>query len=303
MAGKFIELLKSSTLVADGAMGTMLQKYGLLAGSCPEEYNLRHPDIVQSIHQQYFTAGADLVETNTFGANRFRLSFHGYGDQVKELNRRAAELACTVRPAGKFVAGSVGPTGELLEPLGMLTFNQLVDAFYEQMTALQAGGVDLIIIETLADLQEARAALQAAKNLTPVLPVAVTMTFDRGVTGFKTMMGISPPAMISTLVEAGADIIGANCGLGMDEMIDLMTEIRSQYSAALIAQANAGLPRWDGQKNVYSETPAQRGRATAKLLELKVNIIGGCCGTTPDHIRTIRQAVDAYSPAVSGKKK
>jgi 5-methyltetrahydrofolate--homocysteine methyltransferase len=303
MSGKFIELLNTSTLVADGAMGTMLQKYGLLAGSCPEEYNLRHPDIVQNIHQQYFAAGADLVETNTFGANRFRLSFHGYGEQVKELNRRAAELACAVRPAGKFVAGSVGPTGELLEPLGSLTFTQLVDAFYEQMAALQAGGVDLIIIETLADLQEARAALQAAKNLTPVLPVAVTMTFDRGAAGFKTMMGISPLDLISALAEAGADLIGANCGLGMEEMIDLMTEIRGRYSAALIAQANAGLPRWDGQKNIYSETPAQRGQATTKLLELKVNIIGGCCGTTPDHIHAIREAVDAYAAAVHGKKK
>jgi 5-methyltetrahydrofolate--homocysteine methyltransferase len=301
MAGRFIELLHTSTLVADGAMGTMLQKYGLLAGDCPEEWNLLHPEIVQSIHQQYFDAGADLVETNTFGANRFRLGIHGYGNRVKELNRRAAELACAVRPAGKFIAGSVGPTGELLEPLGTLTFIQLVDAFYEQMSALQAGGVDLIIIETLADLQEAGAALQAVKSLTPVLPVAVTMTFDRGTTGFKTMMGTSPLQMVSALAEAGVDLIGANCGLGLEEMIDLMTEIRGHYSAALIAQANAGLPRWDGQKNIYSETPAQRGQGALKLLKLKVNVIGGCCGTTPEHIRAIRQVVDAHAPATAGE--
>ncbi len=304
MSGTFIERLHTSTLVADGAMGTMLQKYGLLAGSCPEEWNLRHPDIVQNIHQQYFDAGADLVETNTFGANRFRLGIHGYADKVKELNRRAAELACAVRPVGKFVAGSVGPTGEFLEPLGTLTLEQLVDAFQEQMAALQAGGVDLIIVETLGDLQEARAALQAARNINPVLPIAVTMTFEKGLnTGFRTMMGASPLDMVSALSEAGIDLIGANCGLGMEEMIGLMTEFRNHSPAALIAQANAGLPKWDGQKNVYSETPEHRGQATLKLLDLNVNIIGGCCGTTPEHIRAIRQAVDSYSSLQSSKKK
>jgi 5-methyltetrahydrofolate--homocysteine methyltransferase len=272
----------------------MLQKYGLVAGSCSEEWNLLHPETVQNIHRQYFAAGADLVETNTFGANRFRLDFHGYGQRVKEINRLAAELACAVRPAGKFVAGSVGPTGEMLEPLGTLNFTQLVDTFHDQMSALQAGGVDLLIIETLGDLQEARAALQAARNLSPVLPVAVTMTFESSAAGFRTMMGNSPLDMISTLVQAGADVIGANCGLGMSEMISLIKEFRNHYPGVLLAQANAGLPRWDGQKNVYDETPEQRGQATVKLLDLKVNIIGGCCGTTPEHIRAIRQAVDSY---------
>jgi 5-methyltetrahydrofolate--homocysteine methyltransferase len=301
MSKNLIELLHQSVLVADGAMGTMLHKYGLQAGSCPEEWNLSHPDIVQSIHRQYFDAGADLVETNTFGANRFRLEFHGNSDKVSELNRRAAELACSVRPAGKFVAGSVGPTGEFLEPLGTLSFEKLEETFREQMTALQTGGVDLIIIETITDLQEARAALRAAKKIIPALPVAVTMTFEYGPTGFRTMMGTTPLDMISTLTAEGADLVGANCGLGMEEMIELMAECRSHCSSPLIAQANAGLPTWDGHKNVYGETPRQRGLATLKLLQLNINIIGGCCGTSPEHIQAIRQAVDSYSSATQKK--
>jgi 5-methyltetrahydrofolate--homocysteine methyltransferase len=296
MNGIFIDQLKNRTLVSDGAMGTMLQKYGLLSGSCPEEWNLSHPDIIRSIHQQYFSAGADLVETNTFGGNRFRLGFHGHAGKVGEFNRQAAELACSVRPAGKFVAGSVGPTGELLEPLGTINFKQLVDIFQEQISALQAGGVDLIIIETMADLQEAQAALHAVKNIAPALPVAVTMTFEKSATGFRTMMGATPAHMISALTAEGADLIGANCGLGMEEMIGIMAEFRSLCRVPLIAQANAGLPKWDGQKNVYDETPAQRGRSALKLLELNINIIGGCCGTTPEHIQAVRKTVDSWLP-------
>jgi 5-methyltetrahydrofolate--homocysteine methyltransferase len=298
MSGIFLDLLKTRTLVSDGAMGTMLQKYGLVAGECPEEWNLSHPDVIQSIHQQYFTAGADLVETNTFGGNRFRLGFHGHADKVNEWNLRAAELACSVRPSEKFVAGSVGPTGEMLEPSGTATFKQLVDAFQEQIAALQAGGVDLFIIETMADLHEAQAALLAAKTIAPAIPVAVTMTFEKGSAGFRTLMGNSPADMIASLTAEGADLIGANCGFGMEEMIGIMTEFRSLCTVPLLAQANAGLPKWDGQKNIYTETPAQRGQAVLKLLVLNVNIIGGCCGTTPEHIQAIRRAVDSYQPTI-----
>ena len=154
----------------------------------------------------------------------------------------------------------------------------------------------MIIIETMADLQEAQAALTAAKNIAPALPVAVTMTFEKSAADFRTMMGTAPANMISVLTAEGADLIGANCGLGMDEMIGIMTEFRSLCTVPLIAQANAGLPKWDGQKNVYDETPAQRGRSVLKLLDLNINVIGGCCGTTPEHIQAIRQAVDSRVP-------
>jgi len=301
MSDTFRDLYKTHVLVSDGAMGTMLQKHGLKAGLCPEEWNLSHPEVIQSIHQQYFASGSDLVETNTFGANRFRLSNHGHGEKVREFNHRAAELACAIRPSGKFVAGSVGPTGEFLEPLGNLKFEQLVNIFQEQVDALCTAGVDLIIVETMSDLQEARAAMLAVKKIAPSLPVAVTMTFEKGPTGFHTMMGNSCGDVIALLTNEGADLIGANCGFGMEEMIGIMTEFKKHSGHPLIAQANAGMPKWDGQKNIYTETPAQRGRAVYKLLELDIKIIGGCCGTTPEHIHAIRTAVDSYQ--ISAQKK
>jgi 5-methyltetrahydrofolate--homocysteine methyltransferase len=294
MTDTFRDLYKTRVMVSDGAMGTMLQKHGLKAGSCPEEWNVIHPDIIQGIHQQYYASGSDLVETNTFGANRYRLSNHGLGEKVREFNLRAAELACAVRPSGKFVAGSVGPTGEFLEPLGNLKMETLVEAFQEQMEALCRGGIDLMIIETMSDLQEALAALRAAKNIAPALPVAVTMTFEKGPTGFRTMMGNTCQDMISILSAEGADLIGANCGFGMEEMVGIMTELRAHTPHPLIAQANAGMPQWDGQKNIYTETPMQRGKSVYKLLRLDVKIVGGCCGTTPEHIKAIRESVDAY---------
>jgi 5-methyltetrahydrofolate--homocysteine methyltransferase len=267
MSLTFLDEIKIRTLVADGAMGTMLQKNGLTVGGCPEEWNISHPDIVQNIHRQYFAAGADLVETNTFGGNRYRLG----------------------------VAGSVGPTGEFLEPIGTVTFDNLVEIFQEQIAALAGGGVDLIIVETMTDLQEARAALVAAKKVNSALPVAVTMTFEKGPAGYKTMMGISPGNLITLLINEGADMLGANCGFGMEEMIEIMTEFRNLSAHPMLAQANAGLPQWDGHKNIYSETPLQRGQAVPKLLKLNINVIGGCCGTTPEHIQAIRRAVDTYS--------
>jgi 5-methyltetrahydrofolate--homocysteine methyltransferase len=170
----------------------------------------------------------------------------------------------------------------------------MVDAFQEQIDALCTGGVDLIIVETMSDLQEALAALKAVKKIAPTLPVAVTMTFELGPTGFRTMMGNTCQDMITALTAEGADLIGANCGFGMEEMVGIMTELRAHTVHPLIAQANAGMPQWDGQKNIYTETPLQRGKLVHKLLDLDVRIIGGCCGTTPDHIRAIRETVDTY---------
>ena len=294
MRSDFLELLKSKVLVCDGAMGTLLQARGLPVGACPETWNTERPDVIREIHKQYFDAGADIVETNTFGGNRYRLAFHGFGERVAEYNHAAAKLAAEVRPAGKFVAGSVGPTGEYLEPMGTASYQDFVEAFVIQIGALKEGGADLILIETMSDLQEALAAVEAAGKTAPELPVIASMTFEKGAQGFRTMMGLRSSEMISALPAKGADIIGVNCGLGMDQMIELVREIRNQTDLPLLSQANAGLPVWKEGRHSYDETPEERGVAVRQLLGIGVSIVGGCCGTTPDHIRRIRQEVDRF---------
>ena len=295
MNQNLLALIGKKVLVCDGAMGTLLQHHGLPAGACPETWNIEHPDIIRDIHTQYFQAGADIVETNSFGGNRYRLSFHGFGDKVTDYNYAAAQLACAVRPPGKFVAGSVGPTGEYLEPIGTASYDDFIEAFAVQISALQKGGVDLILIETMSDLQEIRAAVEAARKVAPQLPVVASMTFEKHAQGFRTMMGLSTSDLINNLPAAGAQVIGANCGLGMDQMIELIAEIRGQTDMPVLSQANAGLPVWKEGKHGYEETPEERAVAVRKLLDIGINIVGGCCGTTPDHIRKIREEVDRFN--------
>jgi 5-methyltetrahydrofolate--homocysteine methyltransferase len=290
----FRKLLTEKPLVCDGAMGTMLQANGLLAGHCPEELNVSKPDILASIHKAYFDAGADLVETNTFGGNWFRLNAYGFGQKVDEYNRVAAEIACSVRPEGKLVAGSLGPTGEFIKPMGILTQEQLAETFEQQIEALCRGGIDVLFVETMMDINEAMAGLLAAKKVDKDLPVVVSMTFDQIYHDFRTMMGQKPQDMIDSLISAGADVIGSNCGKGMDEMTNLMILLRDKTNHPLLAQANAGLPIVEGEKVVYPESPEQRGNSVKKLLDIDINIIGGCCGTTPEHIKAIRKVVDEY---------
>ncbi len=295
MSVHFLELAQKRVLVCDGAMGTLLQLRGLTPGHCPETWNIEHPDIIRDIHAKYFGAGADIVETNTFGGNRYRLAFHGYGDKVIEYNRMAAQLACDVRPSGKFVAGSIGPTGEYLEPMGTASYAEFVEAFATQISALKEGGIDIVIIETMSDIGEAGAAIEAAKQVAPQLPVIVSMTFEKGARGFHTMMGLSTSDMIAHLPAKGAQIIGANCGMGMDQMIELMAEMRGQTDILLLSQANAGLPIWKEGKHTYEESPEERAVSVRKLLDIGVNIVGGCCGTTPEHIRKVREEVDRFN--------
>ncbi len=290
------EILKSGrVLLGDGAMGTELQKRGLPTGACPEEYNVSRPDIVQGIYRDYYAAGSDIVETNSFGANRSRLAMHGLEDRVAEFCRRAAELARDVCPPGRFVAGSVGPTGDILEPLGPRTREQALGIFAEQVEALAAGGVDAIFIETMMSLEEAEAALQAAKEKCS-LPVAVTMTFEQGKAGLRTVWGVDVVTAVQRLSDAGADILGANCGRGFEEMIAIVAEMRPLTAKPILAQPNAGLPEWVDGRAVYTETPESISPKAAELLRLGVNILGGCCGTGPAHIRTMRQLLDGNLP-------
>jgi 5-methyltetrahydrofolate--homocysteine methyltransferase len=291
---KFEKALKSKVLVSDGAMGTMLQAHGLPVGHCPEEWNISHPDVLLSIHKDYFDAGADLVETNTFGGNRYRLKMHGYDNSVYHFNKAGAEMAKEVCPTGKYVSGSVGPTGEFLQPFGLATDVDLKKAFEEQIRGLIDGGIDVIFIETMSYIDEIKSAVSAAQEINKDIPLVASMSFEKSASGYRTMMGTSIPDFIEQIINQPIIAIGANCGKGADEMVDIMEEFRQHTDLPLIAQANAGLPETKEDKIVYTETPEQRSELTRVLLSEKVNIIGGCCGTTPDHIKAIRKTVDKY---------
>lgn len=285
-------LAAGATLLCDGGMGTALQKAGMPTGTCPEEYNISHPDVVRSIYSAYFAAGSDIVETNTFGANRSRLALHNFESRVEEFCRKSAELAREVCPAGKYVAGSIGPTGDILEPLGTRQVQEATEFFGEQAEALAAGGVDLIFVETMMAAEEAEIAIAAAKTKTG-LPVVATMTFELGKAGLRTMWGVDVPTAVQRLTAAGADVIGANCGKGFEEMIEIVKEMRPLTTKPIIAQSNAGIPEWVDGESVYKETPESIRPKAEQLLGLGVNILGGCCGTGPEHISMMRELLSA----------
>ena len=291
---KFLSTLKSKkVLLCDGAMGTELQRRGLKVGDCPEEYNLSHPEIIQAIHRDYYEAGSDIVETNTFGANQIRLKFYGLEKKVKEINLAAIQNAKAVCPNSKFIAGSIGPLGELLEPLGDITENFAYEVFAEQAKILEDGGVDILFIETMMAIEEAVIAVKAAKDNTS-LPVAASMTFELGKTGLKTPWGVDVQTAVNELTNAGADIIGSNCGKGFDEMIQVINEMRRLTSKPILAQSNAGIPVLRDGNLHYIETPEMIAPKVLELLKSGVNILGGCCGTTPAHIKKMREVLDLF---------
>ena len=271
-------------ILFDGGMGTLLQDMGLEDGVPGELWNLENPDAVRGAHAAYADAGARLLTTNTFGGTRPRLELHGLGDRVREVNRAAARLARTVADERRLlVAGDLGPTGELLAPLGTLTHEQAQELFAEQLLGLVDGGIDLVLVETLSDLGEADAALAAARQVAPGLPVAVTMSFD---TNVRTMMGVRPGDAVAHLVAAGADAVGANCGRGPEEMEVIAAEmVRARVDGVLlVAQSNAGLPQLVGDHFEYDATPDDLAAHAKRLAELGIDLVGGCCGSTPAHI-------------------
>jgi 5-methyltetrahydrofolate--homocysteine methyltransferase len=278
-------------VLLDGGMGTLLQDRGLEDGAPGELWNLENPDAVREAHRAYADAGARALTTNTFGGTRPRLDMHGLGERLAEVNRTAARLARSVADErGLLVAGDVGPTGELLAPLGTLTPEEAQALFAEQITALVEGGVDLILVETLSDLAEADAAIAAAQRVAPDLPVVVTMSFD---TNLRTMMGVSPGDAVTHLAAAGVDAVGANCGRGPEEM----EVIAAQMAAArtgdllLVAQSNAGLPQVVGDHFEYDATPADLAAHAGRLAGLGIDLVGGCCGSTPQHIAAVGEVV------------
>ena len=287
------EVSTGKVLVSDGAWGTFLQQKGLKPGECPEQWNVTRPNDVLDIAQSYFDAGSDMVETNSFGGSRFKLAKYGFEDKVFEFNKAAAEISRQAAGPDRYVLGSVGPTGKLLL-MEEVTEEELYDAFKDQSMALEAGGVNAIMIETMTDLDEARIAVMAAKENTNC-EVFCTMTFEKIIGGgFRTMMGISPSEMAEALVEAGADLIGTNCGNGMENMIGMVQEIRSvNATIPVLVHANAGMPRLENGVTTFPETPEDMASRVKDIILAGANIVGGCCGTTPAHIGKVREIVSS----------
>jgi methionine synthase I (cobalamin-dependent) len=293
---RFLSRLRAGeVLLADGATGTVMQAMGLAPGEAPEAWILDRPDQIRALHRGYVEAGADILLTCTFGGTRFRLEGHGLGDEVVAVNRRAAELARELAGDGLLVAGDMGPTGQLLAPLGPLTPEEVANAYAEQARGLVEGGVDLLLIETMSDLGEAQAAIEGARRATDPsagsgrrLPLVCTFSFD---SHGRTMMGLRP-AHAAREIAPLVDGLGANCGRDPAEFPEIVQAMRQAAPDAILwAKPNAGLPRLDGEQVVYDTSPATMADIAVQIREAGAQVIGGCCGTGPAHIAAIAKAL------------
>jgi 5-methyltetrahydrofolate--homocysteine methyltransferase len=288
MKQPFLQAIKERVLVLDGAMGTMLQERGLKPGQSPEELNLTMPEVVAGVHREYLLAGADIIVTNTFGGSREKLSHYGLGEKLVEINARGVEIARQAAGDTAYVAASMGPTGKFIEPVGDFTFDEMSGQFREQAQALIGAGADLITLETFLDIKEARAAIIAIRAVSADIPIIAMLTFDdKG----RSVLGTPPESAAITLEAAGADIVGSNCGLGIEGIHEILCAMRRVSRLPLIAQANAGLPLLKEGKTIFPATPDEMTAYHDRMLELGVRVIGGCCGTTPAHIRAIKTAL------------
>src|SRR5882724_8490277 len=289
MAGNFLEQLKKAPILCDGAVGTLLYAKGIFINRCYDELNLSQPELIREIHHGYLQSGAQIIETNTFGANNFRLERHGFADRVRDINVAGAKLA---REAAKsfdvWIGGSVGPLGVRIEPLGKISLEEARNAFREQISALSEGGVDLLVLETFGYLEEIHQALQAAHEVNPELPVVAQVTIDED---GNCLDGSTPEVFVPRLVEWGADVIGCNCSVGPVAMLDAMERVRALTSVPIVAQPNAGIPRSVEGRNIYLCSPGYMARYARKFVAAGVNLVGGCCGTTPEHIKEMKSAL------------
>jgi 5-methyltetrahydrofolate--homocysteine methyltransferase len=278
-------------VVGDGAMGTMLMARGLKPGAAPESFNLTRPEVLEDIAREYLDAGAEIVTTNTFGGSPIRLRQYGLDGQTEAINQAAVEAARRAAGDRAYVSGSVGPSGHLLKPYGDADHADIEAGFERQARALTAAGVDLICIETMTDLTEAVLAVRAARTCAPDVPVMATMTFEKTQRGFFTVMGVSIEQAVRGLSEAGADIVGSNCGNGIAVMVDIAREFRARTKRPIAIQSNAGLPEQRSGELIYPENPEFMAGKAVDLVAMGVTLVGGCCGTTPLHIRAIGDAV------------
>ena len=286
MTSVLAQLLGPGLVITDGAWGTQLQALGLLPGECPDGWNLTHPDRVRQVAQSYVDAGSRVILTNTFRSNRITLAGHGLADRVEEINRAGVAISRSAAGARARVFASIGPTGKMLM-MGEVTEEEVFAAFAEQAAALQAA--DALVLETFTDLEEARIAVRAAK--TTGLPVIASMVFDSGKDKDRTMMGSTPEQVAGVLAEAGADVIGANCGLGMEDYIPVAKRLRAATSLPVWIKPNAGLPELADGHIVYRTTPAEFARLAGGLKDAGVSFVGGCCGTTPEFVQALHAAL------------
>jgi 5-methyltetrahydrofolate--homocysteine methyltransferase len=282
-------------LVADGAMGSLLMERGLEAGECPEAVNLSRPELLREIAGLYLAAGADLIQTNTFGASPLKLAQYGLADRTEDINRSAVEAVRGAVGDRALVCGSVGPCGKILKPYGDTEAGEVREGFGRQVQALVNAGVDIVCIETMTDLAEAKLAIEAARSVAAKVPVLATMTFDATPRGFFTVMGVNVADAVEGPTNAGADVVGSNCGNGSEKMVAIAQEFRRHTGGPLIIQPNAGLPEIVGEKVVYNESPEFMAERAQDMIAAGVSIIGGCCGTTPQHTAALRDLVDQES--------
>ncbi len=302
MAADFLARIKQSPVLCDGAMGTLLYAKGIFINRSYDELNLSQPDLIRGIHHEYLQAGAEIIETNTFGGNSFRLGRHSLADKVRDVNRAGARLA---REAAKsfdvWVAGSVGPLGTRIEPLGKTSFQEAREAFREQIEVLVEGGVDLLILETFGYLEEIHQAMLAARDVSATLPIVAQVTIDED---GNCLDGSDPQQFVAKLEEWGADVIGCNCSVGPVAMLDAMERVRAATSLPLAAQPNAGIPRSVDGRNIYLCSPEYMASYARKFVAAGVRLVGGCCGTTPEHIRVMKSALrvgEARGKAAAGQ--
>jgi len=295
----FLEVLNEKVLLFDGGMGSMLIAAGLGEGEAPDAWNITRPDVLMEVHRAYLEAGAEVIQTNTFGATPIKLasSSRGAPPDTAKVNEAGATLARTAIKefgfTGRYLAGDIGPTGEFFPPMGRLTEERAFESFRIQAEALENGGVDLFLIETMYDIREAVAAIRAVREVSGK-PIVCELTMERKKRGYFTIVGDSTAKAAQALPAAGADAIGANCSIASADMIDLVAEMRALTKTPLLFQPNAGRPEMVSGKAVYRQTPEEFAADMMQMVEAGANAIGGCCGTTPEFIKSLRAKLDAW---------
>jgi len=291
MAGILERIREGKVFVADGAMGTMLMDRGLQSGQCPESFNLTNPDAVEEISRLYIGAGAEIIQTNTFGASPLKLALYDLQDKTEEIIRKAVEIAKKAGRSHAYVVVSCGPSGRLLKPYGDLDPEELTRNCERQVRAIANTAADAICVETMSDINEAVTYVKTAKKIAPNIPVFATMTFDPTPRGFFTMMGVDIKKAVTELTGAGCDVLGSNCGNGSDQMVEIAAAFKELTDKPLLIRPNAGMPVLQDGRTVYLETPEYMADNCREMARIGVAVIGGCCGTTPAHIRAIERKI------------